>query len=202
MMRRSISFILLWLYAATALAAPKILVFGDSLSAGYGLNAGAGWVALLQQRLDREAYPHEVVNASVSGETSSGGLARLPAALDQHKPEIVLIELGGNDGLRGLPVKNLRENLAAMVALARKSGAQPVLFEMRIPPNYGPLFGNQFRAAFSDVARSAKIPLVPFFLDAIAGKPDMFQDDGIHPVAAAQEQMLEAVWPTLKPLLK
>ena len=176
-------------------------MFGDSLSAGYGLNAGAGWVALLQQRLEREAYPHEVINASVSGETSSGGLARLPAVLDQHKPEIVLIELGGNDGLRGLPVKSLRENLAAMVALARKSDAAALLFEMRIPPNYGPFYGNQFRAAFGEVAKSAKIPLVPFFLDAIAGKPGMFQDDGIHPVAAAQEQMLDAVWPTLKPLL-
>src|SRR5262249_26811392 len=146
--------------------------------------------------------PHEVINASVSGETSSGGLARLPAVLNQHKPEIVLIELGGNDGLRGLPAKNLRENLAAMVALARKSGAQPVLFEMRIPPNYGLIYFGQFRATFGEVAKSAKIPMVPFFLGTIADKPGMFQDDGIHPVAAAQGQMLDAVWPTLKPLLQ
>ena len=204
-MRRSISFILVWLflglYAAAACAAPRILVFGDSLSAGYGLAAGEGWVTLLQQRLEREAYPHEVINASVSGETSSGGLARLPAVLDQRKPEIVLIELGGNDGLRGLPAKNLRENLEAMVALVRKKGAQPVLFEMRIPPNYGPLYAGQFRAAFGEAAKSGKTALVPFFLTAIADKPGLFQEDGIHPVAAAQAQMLDAVWPTLKPLL-
>jgi acyl-CoA thioesterase-1 len=205
MVRRLLSFIVLWLAATSAVAAqtiPTILVVGDSLSAGYGLATGQGWVTLLQQRLAHEAYPHKVVNASVSGDTTSGALARLPAALDQHKPQIVLIELGGNDGLRALPLKNLRDNLAAMIGLSRKAGAQPLLFEMRIPPNYGPVYANGFRDAFHEVAKAGKVPLVPFFLMGIVDKPGTFQDDGIHPSAAAQAQMLEAVWPSLKPLLR
>ena len=192
----------MWLCSAAALAAPKILVFGDSLGAGYGLEADKGWVTLLQQRLRKQAYPQEVINASISGETTSGGLARLPAALDQHKPAIVLIELGGNDGLRGLPAKNLRENLVAMLALSRKAGARPVLFEIRMPPNYGAVYTAAFQKAFHEAAKTAKAPLVPFFLAAIVDKPGMFQADDIHPTAAAQALLLDAVWPTLKPLLK
>ncbi len=192
---------ILWLPASAVLAAPKILVLGDSLSAGYGIDAGRGWVALLQQRLQREAYPHVVVNASVSGETTSGGLARLPAALDQHKPEIVLIELGGNDGLRGLAAKNLRENLSAMIERSRKAGARPVLFEMRIPPNYGPVYAAAFQKAFHEAAATHKTPLVPFFLAPLLDKPGMFQDDQIHPGADAQALLLDAVWPTLETLL-
>jgi acyl-CoA thioesterase-1 len=193
--------LLLWLPAA-AFAAPKILVFGDSLSAGYGLDANRVWVSLLQQRLEREAYPHVVVNASISGETTSGGLARLPTALRQHEPQIVLIELGGNDGLRGLPPKVMKQNLDAMIDATRKVGAQPVLFEMRIPPNYGAAYTESFRKAFHDAAAAAKVPVVPFFLAPIVEKPGMFQDDGIHPTASAQPLMLDAVWPTLKSLLQ
>lgn len=176
-------------------------MLGDSLSAGYGLATDAGWVSLLQQRLQREAYPHTVVNASVSGDTSSGGLARLPAALDRHTPVIVLIELGGNDGLRGLPLKSLRKNLDAMVTLVRQAGALPTVFEMRMPPNYGAVYANGFQKTFADVAAAAKIPLVPFFLAPVLENPDLIQDDGIHPTAAAQPLMLDAVWPTLKSLL-
>ncbi len=187
---------------AIALAAPKILVFGDSLSAGYGIDVNRGWVALLRARLQQEAYPHEVINASVSGETTSGGLARLPAALDQHHPQLVLIELGGNDGLRALPPKSTRDNLVAMAELVRKAGGRPVLFEMRIPPNYGPAYSNSFQQAFHDAAEKVKAPLVPFFLGAIVDKPGLFQDDQIHPSLGAQPTLLDAVWPTLKPLLR
>ena len=181
--------------------APKILAFGDSLSAAYGIQASQGWVALLQQRLRQEGYPHVVVNASISGETSAGGLARLPAALGQHKPAIVLLELGANDGLRALPVKNLRANLDKMLQLSRNAGAKPLLFEMRIPANYGPAYGESFTRTFTELGQATKTPVVPFFLMPIALDPVNFQDDGIHPSAAAQPKLLDAVWPTLKPLL-
>ncbi|GAC1621400.1 MAG: arylesterase [Nevskia sp.] len=194
--------LLLWLSAGSAAAAPTILVWGDSLSAGYGLDARSGWVYLLEQKLKSQAPDYRVVNGSVSGETTSGGLARLPAALDRYHPEILLIELGGNDGLRGQPVEAMRGNLAKMSDLARAAGARPVIFEMRIPSNYGPLFTEKFRAVFGAVAKEKKAPLVPFFLSAFATEPQRwFQDDGIHPNAAAQPQMLDAVWPTLQALL-
>lgn len=179
-----------------------ILVLGDSLSAGYGLPNGSGWVSLLEQRLKTQGYPHRVVNASISGDTSAGGLSRLPAALDAHKPLLVLVELGGNDGLRALPVPELRGNLDRIVALARAAGATPVLFEMQIPSNYGPAYTERFARLFGEVARDRKLPLVPFFLGAIATDPAQFQDDGIHPNSAAQPKLLDATWPTLKPLLK
>jgi acyl-CoA thioesterase-1 len=191
-----------FLLPAAALAAPKILVFGDSLSAGYGIDVNRGWVALLRARLAQEAYPHEVINASVSGETTSGGLARLPAALNQHHPDLVLIELGGNDGLRALPTKSMRDNLIAMAELVRKAHARPVLFEMRIPPNYGPAYANAFQQAFHDAATREKTPLVPFFLGGIVDRAAMFQDDQLHPSLGAQPTLLDAVWPTLKPLLR
>ncbi|MBI2383739.1 MAG: arylesterase [Gammaproteobacteria bacterium] len=190
----------LWVGAAPA-AGPAILVLGDSLSAGYGLDAGTGWVALLQQRLRAEGYPHRVVNASVSGETTAGGLSRLPAALDRHRPALVLIELGGNDGLRGLPVAALRENLARLVRISRQAGARPLLFEMRLPPNYGPAYGQDFAASFRQVAQAERVPLVPFFLAEFALDAEYFQDDGIHPNAAAQRPLLDAVWATLRPQL-
>lgn len=181
---------------------PKILVFGDSLSAAYGIPASQGWAALLQQRLRAQGYPHAVVNASVSGETTAGGLARLPAALGQHRPAIVLLELGANDGLRGLPVKKMRENLERMVRLSRAAGARPVLFEMRIPANYGPAYGDRFTGTFGELSKSLKTPLVPFFIAGIALDPSKFLDDGLHPAAAAQPQLLDAIWPTLQPLLQ
>lgn len=174
---------------------------GDSLSAGYGIAIETGWVNLLQQRLRAQGYPHTVVNASISGETTAGGLARLPAALDTHQPEIVLIELGANDGLRGLSLKTLRANLTRLLELSQKAGAQTVLFEMRIPPNYGPAYTAEFQTAFAHVARARRNVLVPFFLAPIALDPTSFQDDGIHPTAAVQPLLLDAVWPHLKPLL-
>jgi acyl-CoA thioesterase-1 len=187
---------------ASAAEPPAILVFGDSLSAAYGINVERGWVALLRERLAQAGYPHRVVNASVSGDTTGGGLLRLPVALDAHHPQIVLIELGGNDGLRGLPLKQMRANLEQMVRLSRAHHAQPVIFEMRIPANYGAAYGDGFRAVFNDVAKSAGLPMVPFWLGAIATDPKAFQDDGIHPTEAMQPKLLDAVWPTLKPLLK
>ena len=193
---------LLLCFGATAAGPPTILVFGDSLSAAYGINVERGWVALLRERLAQAGYPYRVVNASVSGETTAGGLQRLPAALDTHRPQIVLIELGGNDGLRGLPLKPMRANLDQMVRLARAHHARPVIFEMRIPANYGGPYGDGFRAVFSNIAKTAKLPMVPFWLGAIATDPKAFQDDGIHPTEAMQPKLLDAVWPTLKPLLK
>lgn len=189
-------------FAGIASAAPTVLVWGDSLSAGYGLDARSGWVYLLEQKLKSQASDYTVVNASVSGETTSGGLSRLPAALDRYHPALLLIELGGNDGLRGQSTDTMAANLRRMSALAKAAGAQPVLFEMRIPSNYGPLYTGKFRQTFSDVAHAERIPLIPFFLGAIAAdRQRWFQDDGIHPNAAAQPQMLDAVWPTLAPLL-
>lgn len=188
--------------AASAAAPPTILVWGDSLSAGYGLDARSGWVYLLDQKLKSQAPAYTVVNGSVSGETTSGGLARLPAALERYHPELVLIELGGNDGLRAQPLGAMRSNLEKMTDLAKGAGALPVIFEMRIPSNYGPAFTEKFRQTFADVAQAKNAVLVPFFLNAFAAEPSRwFQDDGIHPNAAAQPQMLDAVWPTLEPLL-
>lgn len=188
--------------AADAAPAPTILVLGDSLSAAFGIPQAQGWVALLQARLAERGYPQRVVNASVSGETTAGGLSRLPALLARHRPTLVLIELGGNDGLRGLPVARMRENLGRMADLSTQAGARPLFFEMRIPTNYGPAYAEDFRGAFATAARAARTPLVPFFLEAIATDPAAFQDDGIHPVAAVQGRMLDAVWPTLETVLR
>jgi acyl-CoA thioesterase I len=181
---------------------PVILVFGDSISAGYGINhAEQGWVALLQAMLKNEGYGYQVVNASVSGETTAGGLARLPRALALHHPRIVLIELGGNDGLRALPIAQMRGNLDQMAALSTAAGARVVLLGMRIPPNYGADYTEQFRSAFSDVAHDRKLPLVPFLLNGVALDPALMQSDGYHPNELGQPKLLENVWPTLKPLL-
>jgi len=188
-------------------AAQTILVWGDSLSAGYGVDSRRGWVRLLEQKLGTQADTAlrgwKVVNGSVSGETTAGGLARLPAALRRHQPDVVLIELGGNDGLRGLNLKAMRDNLEKMVALSRAAGATPAIFEMRIPANYGPVITGRFQKTFADVADSTNTPMVPFFLATIAtDRQKWFQDDGIHPGNAAQPLMLDAVWPHLLPVLK
>ena len=181
---------------------PVILVFGDSISAGYGLaHVEQGWVALLQTRLKDQEYGYQVVNASVSGETTSGGLARLPRALTLHRPKIVILELGGNDGLRALPIAQMRANLAHMVDLAEAAGAHVLLLGMRIPPNYGPDYTEQFRSCYSDVARDKKLPLVPFLLNDIALSPNLMQADGIHPNELGQPKLLANVWPALQPLL-
>jgi acyl-CoA thioesterase-1 len=190
------------LVARADVGAPTILVLGDSLSAAYGIPASKGWVTLLQERLRERGYPQRVVNASVSGETTAGGLARLPALLDRHQPQMVLIELGGNDGLRGQPVARIEENLTRLATLSRDAGAVPVLFEMRIPSNYGPVYTEGFHAAFGKVAKALDAPLVPFFLEAIALDPDAFQGDGIHPTVSAQPVMLDTAWPALESVLK
>jgi acyl-CoA thioesterase-1 len=157
----------------------------------------------LEQRLRSQGSPYTVVNASVSGETTAGGLSRLPAALDKLHPGIVLIELGGNDGLRAQPLDAMRSNLQQMIALSRAAQAQPVLFEMYIPRNYGPVYADRFTKVFGDVSQQSKVPMVPFFLASLIGDRDRwFQEDGIHPTAQAQPQMLDAVWPTLAPLLR
>ena len=194
---------MLWLGPAVAAAAdaPVILVFGDSLSAAYGIPREAGWVQLLQQRLRQRGYPHRVVNGSVTGETTSGGLARLPSALKEHRPALVLLELGGNDGLRGLPLQQLRTNLAKLAQLSRAAGARVLVFEMRMPPNYGAAYADGFQQAFATVAREQGATLVPFFLEPIATDERQFLADGIHPAAGAQGLLLDAVWPVLHSVL-
>jgi acyl-CoA thioesterase-1 len=182
---------------------PVILVFGDSISAGYGLaHVEQGWVELLKTRLKALGYGYEVVNASVSGETTAGGLARLPRALELHHPKIVVIELGGNDGLRALPVPQMRANLEQMTDLAAAAGAKVLLLGMRMPPNYGLPYTEQFRDSFTATARDKKVPLVPFLLNDIALSQDLMQDDDIHPNALGQPKLLENVWPALQPLLR
>ena len=194
-------FVLIVASAAARAEAPVILVFGDSISAGYGLRLEQGWVELLKTRLKSQGYGDQVVNASVSGETTAGGLARLPRALELHHPSIVILELGGNDGLRGLPIAQMRANLTQMAALSTAAGAKVLLLGMRMPPNYGPEYTKQFATVFSDLASEKKIPFVPFLLTDIALSPALLQDDDIHPNALGQPILLDNVWPTLKPLL-
>jgi acyl-CoA thioesterase-1 len=181
---------------------PVILVYGDSLSAGYGIAVEKGWVNLLSDRLQAQGYGYRVVNASVSGETTTGGLARLPRALATHRPSIVIIELGGNDGLRGLPLASTRANLDAMIALAA-AGRRPVLvLGMRMPPNYGERYTRGFAAAFGELARRHRAALVPFLLAGIADQPALMQADGLHPNERGQPLLLDNVWPALQPLLR
>jgi acyl-CoA thioesterase-1 len=181
---------------------PVILVFGDSISAGYGLaHVEQGWVALLQTRLKTQEYGYQVVNASVSGETSAGGLARLPRALTLHQPNIVILELGANDGLRALPVAQMRANLEQMVDLSMAAGAKVLLLGMRMPPNYGPEFTEQFVSSYGNLAREKNLPLVPFLLKDVALSPALMQGDGMHPNELGQPKLLDNVWPSLKPLL-
>lgn len=189
------------LAAAKQSAAPVILVIGDSLSAAYGMDARQGWVSLLATRLQERGYSYGVVNASVTGDTTSGGLARLPNALAQHQPELAIIELGGNDGLRGIHPREMRTNLEKMIALARTADARVLLIGIKLPSNYGPTFTQQFEGVFDQVAEAHKVPLVPFLLEGIAERSDLMQADGIHPSAQAQAMMLDNVWPMLKALL-
>ena len=182
-------------------AAGTVLIVGDSISAGFGLDTRKGWVALLEQRLKQEGFDDKVVNASISGDTSAGGLARLPAALATHKPDVVVIELGGNDGVRGQPPAQLQQNLASMIQQSRDSGAKVLLLGMQIPPNYGQRYVEAFAKVFGDVAQKEKVPFVPFFLEGVGGHPELMQADGLHPAVGAQDKLLENVWPTLKPLL-
>nr|PZN79633.1 MAG: arylesterase [Pseudomonadota bacterium] len=186
---------------AAATSERVILVLGDSLSAAYGIRPEQGWVALLEKRLQSEGYGYRVVNASVSGETSTGGVQRLPRALELHKPEIVILELGANDGLRGLPLATTRANLEKSVELARAAGAKVLLVGLEMPPNYGPKYTAQFREMFRELAKSHSLPLVPFLLENVALDPELMQSDGLHPNAKAQPILLDNVWPLLKPLL-
>ncbi|MEK0416013.1 MAG: hypothetical protein RI949_19 [Pseudomonadota bacterium] len=202
----------LWGVCAPALATQDtqkkidtVLVVGDSLSAEYGLPRGSGWVALLEQRLKAQGTSAQVVNASISGDTTSGGRSRLGALLSAHRPSVVIIELGGNDALRGLPLAMTESNLVDMVRRSKSSGARVLLLGMRVPPNYGKSYGQEFEALFQRIAKSEKVALVPFFLQGIADAPDSdrwFQSDRIHPNAQAHPHMLDNVWPALKSLLR
>ena len=186
-------------------AQPRLLVVGDSLSAEYGLARGTGWVALLEQRLARDKLAWQVINASISGDTTSGGRSRLPALLKQHKPQLVIIELGGNDALRGLPLNMTQANLSAMARAAKAAGARVLLTGMAVPPNYGRAYGEDFLALFGKVAKAEGVALVPFLLAGVADGPraeELFQSDRIHPKAEAHPLMLANVWPVLRPLLK
>jgi acyl-CoA thioesterase-1 len=187
---------------AHAAAAKTLLVLGDSISAAYGLQAGAGWVDLLAKRVAAARPAYRVVNASISGDTTAGGRARLPALLERHKPSVVIVELGGNDGLRGGDLKATRANLEAIVAGAQKAGAKVLIAAMRMPPNYGPAYVREFDDLFSTVARERKAALVPFIFEGFGEKTEFFQPDRIHPTAAAQQAILDNVWPHLAPLLK
>ncbi len=207
------SIVLLWLVCATAQPAtptaesaaaptPTILVFGDSLSAGYGINVAKGWVALLAKRLDAQGYGYQVVNASVSGETTGGGRTRLPRALDLHKPAVAIIELGANDGLRGLPLEQMRSNLEAMIELAKSRNARVLVIGMQMPPNYGPMYTTGFHTTFGELAKRHRVSLVPFFMEGIALRSELMQDDELHPNETGQPLLLDNVWPFLEPMLK
>jgi acyl-CoA thioesterase I len=200
------SFLLLfgWLGVAQAVAqaTPTILVFGDSLSAAYGIPRESGWVALLSQRVQAGIPEYQVVNASVSGETTAGGLTRLPTLLQTHKPQLTILALGANDGLRGLPLLQTTRNLEAMITLAQKRGGKVLLVGMQLPPNYGAAYTSKFQNLFREVANRKKVRLVPFLLDGIATQADLFQADRLHPTAQAQPALLNNVWRELAPMLK
>ena len=182
-------------------AKPVIAVLGDSLSAEYGLPRDTGWVALLRQRLTSERIDYSVANASISGDTTSGGLARLPLVMRRMRPSIVVVELGANDALRGVPLATTESNLREIIAQIRKGNAQPVLVGMYVPPNYGPDYTRQFHGLYGQLSKELHVPLVPFLLAGLADKPNLFQSDQMHPTQQAQPLLLDNVWPTLKPLL-
>ncbi|MFP6849535.1 MAG: arylesterase [Pseudomonas sp.] len=190
--------LLLWGPAAFA---GSVLIVGDSISAAFGLDTRQGWVALLEKRLVEQGFDHQVVNASISGDTSAGGAARLPALLKEHQPDLVIIELGGNDGLRGQPPAQLQQNLAAMAQASQQKGAKVLILGMQLPPNYGVRYTTAFAAVFPKVASETGSALVPFMLEGVGGVPSLMQNDGIHPNLEAQPKLLDNVWPALKPLL-
>jgi len=197
-----------WLLAVLCLTltplamARTLLVVGDSISAGYGLAEGQGWVRLLERRLQEQKLDYQVVNASISGDTTAGGLARLPKLLADHQPTVVAIELGGNDGLRGQPLAQFERNLTALVEQAKARGARVLLLGMRLPPNYGPRYTDGFAQVYTDVAKAQQVALVPFLLEGVGGDPAFMQPDGIHPQANAQQRLLDNAWPQLQPLLR
>ena len=178
-----------------------MLVLGDSLSAGFGIDQNKGWVKLLKQQLVKDNYSYQVINASISGDTTSGGLARLNHALERYKPSIVIVELGGNDGLQGLPITEINENLAAIITKCRNHGAKVLLIGMRLPPNYGINYTKSFHEVYVSLAKQFHVPLVPFLLEGVATHAEMMQEDGIHPREIAQPMLLKNVWAQLRPLL-
>jgi acyl-CoA thioesterase-1 len=189
--------------SACAYSAPKtVLVVGDSLSAEYGIARGSGWVALLEQKLKAQKIDARIVNASISGETTSGGRTRLPALLDQHKPNLVVLELGANDGLRGLPVSAAEDNLRTMISLTQKKHAKVLLVGMRMPPNYGRAYTERFAGMYKQLSTELKVPLVPFMLDGVAQNAASFQADRLHPLATAHPIILNNIWPQFAPLIK
>ena len=194
--------LLIWGVASAAQAAGTILVYGDSLSAAYGLARNQGWVTLLADRIVKQQLNYNVANASISGETSAGGASRIERALAQHKPDIVIIALGANDGLRGLPIRQMKANLATVIKATQAKKARVLLIGMRMPPNYGPQYTQEFSAAFTELARIHKTRLVPFLLEAIGDKDTYFQPDNLHPTAAAQPFILDTVWKELAPLVQ
>ena len=204
---RKILFLFAWLASGLAggvLAAtpsPTILVVGDSLSAGYGIDVDQSWPALLQERLDSLGYEHRVVNASISGETTEGGAARIAGELELHTPGVVVIELGGNDGLRGFPPARLKDNLGSMIEQSRAAGAEVVLLGIRIPSNYGPRYTRSFESVYRDLAETYALPFTEFFMDGVALDDSLMQDDGIHPNAAAQPVLLDNAWPAIRQAL-
>lgn len=183
-------------------ATPVILVLGDSLSAGYGIGKEQSWPSLLARRLQEKRLPQRVVNISISGETTAGGRSRLAAALKEHRPQIVLLELGANDGLRGLPLEQMQDNLAAMIQLSQQQGARVLLIGMRLPPNYGADYETGFQQVYRQLAQRYRVPLQPFLFDGLAEQRSAFQADGLHPTAASQPRLLDNVWPYLEPLLE
>jgi acyl-CoA thioesterase-1 len=204
-LRRRLCGLLLTLLCLPTLHAapqPTILVFGDSISAAYGIRVEEGWVSLLQKRLTTQGYGYRVVNASVSGETTGGGLARLPRALERHRPAILIIELGGNDALRGLPLNEVRTNLEGMIRKSQAAGAHVVLAGRRMPPNYGPRYSQEFQAMYTELSREHRLPLIPFVMEGVALDASLMQADGIHPNAKAQPLLLGEIWPRLEPLLE
>jgi len=194
--------ILAALYSAPVAAAPPvILVLGDSLSSGYGIADEAGWANLLRERLDNNGYPHAVVNASISGDTTRNALTRLDATIKRHRPDVAIVQLGGNDGLRAFPIDTIERNLSLILDKLRESGAKIVLAGMRMPPNYGPVYTRAFEALYPALAEEYEAALVPFFMEGVADDTALMQEDQIHPNAAAQPRLLDSVWPVLKPLL-
>jgi len=194
-------FLLVFTGIAGAATRP-VLVLGDSLSAAYRIAPEAGWVHLLEQRLQKSPAPRPIVNASISGETTAGALARLPPLLAEHKPALVVVELGANDGLRGLPLAEIRANLTRIVTASREAGAAVVLIGIELPINYGPQYRDGLRSLYRDMAKEFNLPLVPFLLEGVALDPELMQDDGVHPRAEAEPKVLENVWPVLEPALK
>jgi acyl-CoA thioesterase-1 len=197
-----VTFILIALVAITAQAAQNIVIFGDSLSAAYGIQSNKGWVALLESKLKQQNSEYKVINASISGETTSGGLTRFDQMLKTHQPEVVVIELGANDGLRGLSLNEMQSNLNSMITKAKAKNATVMLLGIKIPPNYGIQYAQKFSAIYATLAQKYDLNLVPFFLDGVAGNRKLIQDDGLHPNAVAQAKLLENIWPKLEELLK